>query len=76
MVPAIDKARNPCNLRDLSVFYMENIGYNEAKKKREEDIDCLNVGNNRSLCLLIYYFSSFFLVYQIIKRRKTEKFCV
>lgn len=60
MVPAIDKARNPCNLRDLSVFYMENIGYNEAKKKREEDIDCLNVGNNRSLCLLIYYFSSFF----------------
>lgn len=76
MVPAIDKARNPCNLRDISVFYMENIGYNEAKKKREEDIDCLNVGNNRSLCLLIYYFSSFFLVYQIIKRRKTEKFCV
>lgn len=75
MVPAIDKARNPCNLRDLSVFYMEKIGYNEAKK-REEDIDCLNGGNNRSLCLLIYYFSSFFLVYQIIKRRKTEKFCV
>lgn len=34
MVPAIDKARNPCNLRDLSVFYMEKIGYNEAKKKR------------------------------------------
>lgn len=76
MVPAIDKARNPCNLRDLSVFYMENIGYNEAKKKREEDIDCLNEGNKRRLCLLIYYFSSFFLVYQIIKRRKTEKFCV
>lgn len=36
MVPAIDKARNPCNLRDLSVFYMENIGYNEAKKKERK----------------------------------------
>lgn len=75
MVPAIDKARNPCNLRDLSVFYMENIGYNEAKKKR---------GRNRlpqwrkqqKLMFVDLLFFLFFLVYQIIKRRKTEKFCV
>lgn len=75
MVPAIDKARNPCNLRDLSVFYMENIGYNEAKKKRgryrlpqcrkQQKLMFVDL-----LCFLI------FLVYQIIKRRKTEKFCV
>lgn len=75
MVPAIDKARNPCNLRDLSVFYMEKIGYNEAKKKRgryrlpqcrkQQKLMFVDL-----LCFLI------FLVYQIIKRRKTEKFCV
>lgn len=34
MVFVIDKVRNFCNLRDFFVFYMENIGYNEVKKKR------------------------------------------
>lgn len=62
MVFVIDKVRNFCNLRDFFVFFMENIGYNEVKK-REEEIDCFNEGNKRRLCLLIYYFFFFFGVY-------------
>lgn len=75
MVPAIDKARNPCNLRDLSVFYMENIGYNEAKKKRGR-YRFPQCRKQQKLMFVDLLFFLFFLVYQIIKRRKTEKFCV
>lgn len=75
MVPAIDKARNPCNLRDLSVFYMENIGYNEAKKKRGR-YRLPQCRKQQKLMFVDLLFFLFFLVYQIIKRRKTEKFCV
>lgn len=75
MVPAIDKARNPCNLRDLSVFYMENIGYNEAKKKRGR-YRLPQCRKQQKLMFVDLLFFIFFLVYQIIKRRKTEKFCV
>lgn len=75
MVPAIDKARNPCNLRDLSVFYMENIGYNEAKKKRGR-YRLPQYRKQQKLMFVDLLFFLFFLVYQIIKRRKTEKFCV
>lgn len=76
MVPAIDKARNPCNLRDLSVFYMENIGYNEAKKKRGRYTRLSQCRKQQKLMFVDLLFFLFFLVYQIIKRRKTEKFCV
>lgn len=75
MVPAIDKARNPCNLRDLSVFYMENIGYNEAKKKRGR-YRLPQWRKQQKLMFVDLLFFLFFLVYQIIKRGKTEKFCV
>lgn len=75
MVPAIDKARNPCNLRDLSVFYMENIGYNEAKKKRGR-YRLPQWKKQQKLMFVDLLFFLFFFVYQIIKRRKTEKFCV
>lgn len=75
MVPAIDKARNPCNLRDLSVFYMEKIGYNEAKKKRGRYRLPQCRKQKKLMCVDLLFFL-FFLVYQIIKRRKTEKFCV
>lgn len=75
MVPAIDKARNPCNLRDLSVFYMENIGYNEAKKKRGR-YRLPQCRKQQKLMFVDLLFFLFFLVYQIIKRGKTEKFCV
>lgn len=75
MVPAIDKARNPCNLRDLPVFYMEKIGYNEAKKKRGR-YRLPQWRKQQKLMFVDLLFFLFFLVYQIIKRRKTEKFCV
>lgn len=75
MVPAIDKARNPCNLRDLSVFYMENIGYNEAKKKRGR-YRLPQCRKQQKLMFVDLLFFLFFLVYQVIKRCKTEKFCV
>lgn len=75
MVPAIDKARNPCNLRDLSVFYMENIGYNEAKKERGR-YRLPQWRKQQKLMFVDLIFFLFFLVYQIIKRGKTEKFCV
>lgn len=75
MVPAIDKARNPCNLRDLSVFYMEKIGYNEAKKKRGR-YRLPQWRKQQKLMFVDLLCFLFFLVYQIIKRRKTEKFCV
>lgn len=75
MVPAIDKARNPCNLRDLSVFYMEKIGYNEAKKKRGR-YRLPQCRKQQKLMFVDLLFFLFFSVYQIIKRRKTEKFCV
>lgn len=75
MVPAIDKARNPCNLRDLSVFYMEKIGYNELKKKRGR-YRLPQWKKQQKLMFVDLLFFLFFFVYQIIKRRKTEKFCV
>lgn len=76
MVPAIDKARNPCNLRDLSVFYMEKIGYNEAKKKRGRYRLPQCRKQQKLMFVDLLFFLFFFLVYQIIKRGKTEKFCV